>query len=124
MDENAADMPKVVLTNGALLEIEAFCQKINLEWKHLSRIVLILSNVCDPFHITADFLRHRISTLQKKKERIVLLEKSQKMLMNWSNFYFHLLILKKMFPKFLQPFSKLLIIIMRKLKNYRLKCQS
>ena len=40
LDENDADMPKVVLTNGALLEIEAFHQKRNLEWKHLSRIVL------------------------------------------------------------------------------------
>ena len=48
-------MPKVVLTSGALLEIEAFCQKRNLEWKHLSRIVLILSNVSDPSHITEDY---------------------------------------------------------------------
>ena len=71
LDENDTDMPKVVLTNGALLEIEAFCQKRNLEWKHLSRIVLILSNVCDPSHITADFLQHHISALQKKKNYIV-----------------------------------------------------
>ena len=68
MYENCADMPKVVLTNSALLEIEAFCQKRNLEWKHLSRIVLILSNACDPSHITEDFLWHCISALQKKKE--------------------------------------------------------
>ena len=78
MDENDADMPKVVLTNGALLEIEAFCQKINLEWKHLSRIVLILSNVCDPFHITADFLQHRISTLLKKKKELYCWKKAKK----------------------------------------------
>ena len=34
--------------------------------KHLSRIVLILSNICDPSHINADFLRHHISALQKR----------------------------------------------------------
>ena len=47
MDENDADVPKVVLTSGALLEIEAFHEKKNLEWKNLSRIALILSNVCE-----------------------------------------------------------------------------
>ena len=114
LDENDANMPKVVLANGALLEIEAFCQKRNLKWKHLSRIVLFLSDVCYPSHITADFLRHRISALQKQK-RILLLAKTSK-IMNWNNFYVHLLILKKMFPKLLQPLSKLLIM-MRKLKN-------
>ena len=46
LDENDADVPKVVLTSGALLEIEAFCEKKNLEWKNLSRTALILSNVC------------------------------------------------------------------------------
>ena len=56
LDENDVDMPKVVLTNGALLEIEAFCQKRYLEWKHLNRVLLILSGACGPSHITADFL--------------------------------------------------------------------
>ena len=31
--------------------------------------MLILSDVCDPSHITADFLRHGISVLQKKKKK-------------------------------------------------------
>lgn len=55
MDENDVDMPKVVLANGAGLEIEAFQQRRNLEWKRLSRIMLVLSDVCDPSHITAHF---------------------------------------------------------------------
>ena len=63
LDENDDDIPKGVLTNGALLEIEAFHRKRNLEWKHLIRIVLILSDVCNPSHIVADFLRHCISAL-------------------------------------------------------------
>ena len=55
------------------MEIEAFRQKRNLEWKHLRRIVLILSDVCDPSHVnTADFLRHCISALQKKKENSIV----------------------------------------------------
>ena len=34
--------------------------------------MLILSDVCDPSHVnTADFLRHCISALQKKKNSIV-----------------------------------------------------
>ena len=33
--------------------------------------MLILSDVCDPSHITAGFLRHHISALQKKKNSIV-----------------------------------------------------
>ena len=63
MDENDVDILKGVLTNGALLEIEPFHRKRNLEWKHLIRIVLILSDVCNPSHIVADFLRHCISAL-------------------------------------------------------------
>ena len=31
--------------------------------------MLILSDVCDPSHITADFLQHGISVLQKKKKK-------------------------------------------------------
>ena len=31
--------------------------------------MLILSDVCDPSHITADFLQHGISALQKKKKK-------------------------------------------------------
>ena len=31
--------------------------------------MLILSDVCDPSHITADFLRHGISVLKKKKKK-------------------------------------------------------
>ena len=50
--------------------------------------MLILSDVCDPSHITADFLRHGISVLKikkKKKKRITLLVKSLKII-NWNNF--------------------------------------
>ena len=51
--------------------------------------MLILSDVCDPSHITADFLQHGISVLQKKKKkekkRITLLVKSLKII-NWNNF--------------------------------------
>ena len=48
--------------------------------------MLILSDVCDPSHITADFLQHGISALQKKKKkRITLLVKSLKII-NWNNF--------------------------------------
>ena len=53
LDENYVDLPKVA--NSAGLEIEAFRQRRNLEWKRLSRIMLILSDVCDPSHITAHF---------------------------------------------------------------------
>ena len=31
--------------------------------------MLILSDVCDPSHITADFLQHGISVLKKKKKK-------------------------------------------------------
>ena len=49
--------------------------------------MLILSDVCDPSHITADFLQHGISVLQKKKKkkRITFLVKSLKII-NWNNF--------------------------------------
>ena len=50
--------------------------------------MLILSDVCDPSHITADFLQHGISVLQKKKKkkkRIKFLVKSLKII-NWKNF--------------------------------------
>ena len=60
-------MPKILLTNGGPLEMEAFCQNKNLEWKCLSRVVPVLSDVCNPPHITINFSQHGISTMPEKE---------------------------------------------------------
>ena len=96
------------LTNGHMLSEKK---------KWLSRIRFNLIDVCDSSHFTADI----ISVACNKKKSIV--GKISKII-NWNNFYVHLLTTpSKMFPKCLQPLSKLFIII-RKLKNYCLKYQS
>ena len=58
---------KVLLTNGALLEIERERGKRNLSLKELSLIISSISCIEDTSHIIPDFLRHCISALQDKK---------------------------------------------------------
>ena len=94
----------------------ACCQKKKTKWWHFSRTRLILIDVGDSCHITADII---IPACKKKKSIVSKISK----IINWNNFYVRLLILIKMFPKHLQRLSKLFMKL-RKLKNYCLKYQS
>ena len=62
---------KVLLTNGALSEVERERGKRNLSLKELSLIISSISCIEGTSHITPDFLRHRISALQYKKKSII-----------------------------------------------------
>ena len=56
-----------MLSNGALLELETERSKRNLSWKSFSQIITALSDIPDASHLTNDFLRHRINSLQEQK---------------------------------------------------------
>ena len=59
---------KVLLTNGALLEIEKERGKRNLSLKDFSCAISKMSDNEDTSHITPDFLRHCTQALQDKKK--------------------------------------------------------
>ena len=56
-----------MLSNGALLELEMERSKRNLTWKSFSQIITALSDIPDASHLTDDFLRHQINSLQEQK---------------------------------------------------------
>ena len=60
-----------MLSNGALLELEMERSKRNLTWKSFSQIITALSDIPDASHLTDDFLRHRINSLQEQKHTLV-----------------------------------------------------
>ena len=45
--------------------------KQNLPWKSFSQIITALSDIPDTSHLTDDFLRHRIKSLQEQKHTLV-----------------------------------------------------
>ena len=69
--EGKKDISKVLLSNGALLELEMERSKRNLTWKSFSQIITALSDIPDTSHLTDDFLRHRINSLQEQKHTLV-----------------------------------------------------
>ena len=68
-EENNVSIAKVLLSNGALLELDNERSKQNLSWPEFSFVV---SNLVDDdtAHITADFLRHHISSLKKQRNKL------------------------------------------------------
>ena len=75
--EGKKDISKVLLSNGALLELEMERSKRNLTRKSFSQIINItdLSDIPDASHLTDDFLRHQIIYRSKN---IPLYRKKQK----------------------------------------------
>ena len=73
--EGKKDISKVLLSNGALLELEMERSKRNLTRKSFSQIITDLSDIPDASHLTDDFLRHQIIYRSKN---IPLYRKKQK----------------------------------------------
>ena len=61
---------KVLLSDGALLELEMGRSKQNSTWKSFSLILTTLRNIPDTSHLTDDFLRHKINSLQEPKHTL------------------------------------------------------
>lgn len=61
---------KVLLSDGALLELEMGRSKQNLTWKFFSLILTTLRNIPDTSHLTDGFLRHKINSLQEPKHTL------------------------------------------------------
>ena len=61
---------KVLLSDGVLLELEMGRSKQNLTWKSFSLILTTLRNIPDTSHLTDDFLRHKINSLQEPKHTL------------------------------------------------------
>ena len=61
---------KVLLSDGALLELEIGRSKQNSTWKSFSLILTTLRNIPDTSHLTDDFLRHKINSLQEPKHTL------------------------------------------------------
>ena len=61
---------KVLLSDGALQELEMGRSKQNLTWKSFSLILTTLRNIPDTSHLTDDFLRHKINSLQEPKHTL------------------------------------------------------
>ena len=57
-----------VLSNSALLKLDNEESKQNLSWSEFS---FVISNLVDDdtAHITADFLRHQVSSFKKAKKK-------------------------------------------------------
>ena len=61
---------KVLLSDGALLELEMGRSKQNLTWKSFSLILTTLRNIPDTSHLTDNFLRHKINSLLEPKHTL------------------------------------------------------
>ena len=67
--KNNVPIAKLLLSDGALLMLDNEWSKQNLSWPEFSFVV---SNLVDDntAHITADFLRHHVSSLKKQSKKI------------------------------------------------------
>ena len=67
--KNNVSTAKVLLPNSALLKLDNERSKQNLSWSEFSFVV---SNLVDDdaAHVTADFLRHYVSSLKKQRKKI------------------------------------------------------
>ena len=67
--KNNVSIGKLLLSNSALLKLDNERSKQNLSWSEFSFVV---SNLVDDdaAHITADFLRHYVSSLKKQRKKI------------------------------------------------------
>ena len=72
-----APKAKVLLSNGALLELDNEWSKQNLSWSEFTFVVSHLVDD-DTAHITADFLRHHVSSLKKQRNKLKI-NKSKKL---------------------------------------------
>ena len=68
-NKSNVSIAEVLLSNGALLELDNEQPKQNLSYSEFSFVV---SNLVDDdiAHITADFLRHHISSLKKQRNKL------------------------------------------------------
>ena len=66
--KNNVSIAKVLLSNGALLELDNEQSKQNLSWSEFSFISNLVDN--DTAHVTADFLHHQVSSLKKQRNKL------------------------------------------------------
>ena len=72
-----APKAKVLLSNGALLELDNEWSKQNLSWSEFTFVVSHLVDD-DTAHIIADFLHHHVSSLKKQRNKLKI-NKSKKL---------------------------------------------
>ena len=65
-EEKNVSVAKVLLSNGALLELDNERSKQNRSWPEFSFVVLNLTDN-DTARITVDFLCHHVSSLKKQR---------------------------------------------------------
>ena len=66
--KNNVSIAKVLLSNGALLELDNEQSKQNLSWSEFSFISNLVDN--DTAYVTADFLHHQVSSLKKQRNKL------------------------------------------------------
>ena len=85
-EENNVSIAKVLLSNGASLELDNEQSKQNLSWPEFSFVVS--NHVDDAAHITADFPRHHVYSLKKQRNKLNI-NKSKKLAFLSQQFHYN-----------------------------------